>query len=280
MKRFLSAIAPTVITALVISGTVSAATSLFVGSLKVPTGGTITDTNATSSSCVGTNGSKQYTYGTNCVTGVSASGNLSSSGGATPNVTMTASPSFTSVTSTSSMTSGTVGTNNSGAFLWGCSSDATHFCAINADSTNNVQSVNCGFMQIGINGVSDKACIDSSGNAGFVGNVTAANFFNGSKLAYKQDVHPLNIDAIGILKSTDWASYRYKPQYGDPNEKKIGFVADYTPAVLSGDKHDHFDAGALATVDAKAILQLESVVRGLCHAPQNRKEKACRAFVR
>jgi hypothetical protein len=115
--------------------------------------------------------------------------------------------------------------------------------------------------------------------------LTAANFFNGSRRAYKFDIHKLNFDALGILKETDWASYRYKPKYGDPKDKKIGFIADDTPAILSGQQHNHFDAGALATVDAQAILQLsrrmdglESMVRTLCKEKKNRKEAVCRVY--
>lgn len=45
----------------------AAVTHTLYGSLNVPTGGTITDNNATASACVGTNGSKQLAYGSNCL---------------------------------------------------------------------------------------------------------------------------------------------------------------------------------------------------------------------
>jgi hypothetical protein len=61
----------------------------YYGTLIVPTGGTITDTNATPSACVGTTAAKVYTYGSNCVTSVTASGNIASSGGTNPNLTFT-----------------------------------------------------------------------------------------------------------------------------------------------------------------------------------------------
>lgn len=60
--------------------TAGAVTPVLVSSLKVPTGGTITDTNATPSTCVGANGSKQFTYGSNCMTSVSVTGPIQNTG--------------------------------------------------------------------------------------------------------------------------------------------------------------------------------------------------------
>jgi hypothetical protein len=98
---------------------------------------------------------------------------------------------------------------------------------------------------------------------GVIGNVTASNFFTGSKRAYKQDIQPLSLDALQVLRDADWASYRYKPKYGDPRLPHIGIIADDSPSVLSGKNHDHLDIEALATVDAKAILELHQQVTDL-----------------
>jgi hypothetical protein len=89
------------------------------------------------------------------------------------------------------------------------------------------------------------------------GNVYAPLFLTTSLRSHKQDIHPLKVDGLAILRATDWASFRYLPKYGNPKETHIGYIADDTPSLLSGPKHDHFDAQAVATVDAQAILQLD-----------------------
>lgn len=112
-------------------------------------------------------------------------------------------------------------------------------------------------------GTTDLINFDASGNVGTLGTVTATNFFSSSKRSHKQDIQPLSFDALQVLRDTDWASFRYLPKWGDPKQTHIGFIADDTPSVLSGPLHDHFDAQALATVDAQAILQLERDVQVL-----------------
>lgn len=87
-----------------------AAVPIYTGSLVVPSGATITDDNA-AAGCVGVTAGLVFEYGTNCVTSVSASGNLSSSGGATPAITMTASPTFTAV-STANVTDSALSSGN------------------------------------------------------------------------------------------------------------------------------------------------------------------------
>jgi hypothetical protein len=132
-----------------------------------------------------------------------------------------------------------------------------------------VQGVSGTLAGLGFTGTGYRMAMSTGGDMGVTGNVTAANFFNGSRRAFKTDIKVLaydnifGMDALGILASTDWVSYRYKPQYGDPNDTKIGFVADDTSPVLSGPKQNHFDAGALATVDALAIMQTNNRIDSL-----------------
>lgn len=97
------------------------------------------------------------------------------------------------------------------------------------------------------------------------GNLYAPAFFTTSLRAHKTDIHPLAIDALTVLRSADWASFRYLPKFGDPREQRIGFIADDTPSILSGPKHDHFDLQAVSTVNAQAILQLETRLTRLSH---------------
>jgi len=68
----------------------AAVTHTLYASLYVPTSGTITDSNAATSACVGTNGSKQYAYNSNCVNSVAETSPIGNSGTATnPNFTCT-----------------------------------------------------------------------------------------------------------------------------------------------------------------------------------------------
>lgn len=133
---------------------------------------------------------------------------------------------------------------------------------IGASGSLVIQGVTASLFQIGDNSNNDLA-MDISGNMGVRGNVTAPTFFSTSLRSHKQDIQPLSLDALQVLHDTDWASFRYLKKYGDPHQAHIGFIADDTPSVLSGPKHDHFDAQALATVDAQAILQLDKDIQVL-----------------
>jgi hypothetical protein len=118
------------------------------------------------------------------------------------------------------------------------------------------------------------------------GNVTAANFYNGSRREWKKNIKPLNFDPLWVLKATDFEQYDCSDiRCGPVGTHKIGFIANDTPTILSGEKHDHFDAAALATVNSAAILQLSKkidkltfVLHALCLQPQNRGVAECAAL--
>lgn len=176
-----------------------------------------------------------------------------------------------------------MGTSPFNSFTWVCGFAGG--CGFQANTLACVQGVTCNLFDFQTVSSTNLIGADTSGNLGVRGNVTAANFFNGSRREWKFDIHPLNFDAVGVLKNLDLVSYRYKPDHGNPNDWKIGYIANDAPVMLSGQKHDHFDAGALATVDAKAILQLshrvdglEAMVKRLCRQKKNRREAVCRAF--
>jgi hypothetical protein len=103
----------------------------------------------------------------------------------------------------------------------------------------------------------------ATGNATFLGQVTATQYNVGSKRAWKQDIQPLSFDALQVLHNTDFAAFRYRRGHGNPQAPHIGIIADDSPSVLSGKNHDHLDIEALATVDAKAILELHQQVTNL-----------------
>jgi hypothetical protein len=264
----------------------------YYGSVNIPTGGTYTDGNQTASACAGWNTSKQLTS-VACSLSLSATAPLVLTGS-----TLSINPVYVDLTSNQSIAGTKVFTTtafdtaapafvqtggNGDVFWWGTSQHVHLF--VQTTSPYSVQGVipsDFGIFDVtaGLN----LFAFSGAGNMGVYNNVTAANFFNGSKAAYKQDIHPLILNGLGVLDATSFVSYRYKPKYGDPADAKIGFVADTTPTVLSGKSHDHFDAGALSVVDAVAIKQLaarvnriESSFRALCHKTVNRSEPECAA---
>lgn len=88
----------------------------------------------------------------------------------------------------------------------------------------------------------------------------ATAFVNSSLRSLKRDIHPLKgMDAINILKSACWSSFKYKKGKQDTH---YGFVADCTPALLSKN-HTGFDAETVATFDALAIIQEDDKVQEL-----------------
>lgn len=208
-----------------------------------------------------TNGFQWGTYNGTTFTQVAhldASGNLTTSGSQTSGDSMFISNNkslFFSTTGTTYV--GQLGTPGSGTTIGG---------------------VGCTLLGVAQSSVAWKLCLDTSGNVG------ATNFFSSSRRSLKTDIVPLFIampDALSILAHTDWAQFRYK---SDLSQVKIGFIADDTPAVLSGPHHDHMDAEALGTVDAQAILQLkgrvdalEILIRHLCNL--HKKDPVCGSFL-
>lgn len=73
----------------------------FTGTATV---GNLIDSGLTASTCVGANGSKQLVSSSSCVTSVSGTGNISSTGGSTPTVSVTNAPTFTGALSALSLT--------------------------------------------------------------------------------------------------------------------------------------------------------------------------------
>jgi hypothetical protein len=90
------------------------------------------------------------------------------------------------------------------------------------------------------------------------GYVSAAAFYNGSKREWKHDIRSIdNVDACGMLPN--FYRYKYNKGHGDPTDEKIGYMADGPDGAvewLAGPHKDHFDGGALATLDGVCAKQL------------------------
>ncbi len=150
-------------------------------------------------------------------------------------------------------------------------------------SAVTLQGIPCTTAGIAQSAIAWRVCVDNSSNVGVGGSVYASNFLFPSRREWKHDIMPITFDPLDVLMKTDFKQYRYRKGYGDGGKtERYGFIANDTPSVLSGAHHDHFDAAALSTVDALAILKeqreidgLVKMVRGLCALPQNRKVPSC-----
>jgi hypothetical protein len=147
------------------------------------------------------------------------------------------------------------------AFSWH-SGGAGNVSGIGASATATVQSVGGSLFVIG-DGTTHDLSMNTSGDMGVRGQVSATQFNVLSKRAYKFDIQPLSFDALQVLHHTNFEAFRYRPGHGDPRLPHIGIIADDSPSVLSGEKHDHLDIEALATVDGAAILQLDAQMQVL-----------------
>jgi hypothetical protein len=227
------------------------------------------------------------------VTSVGASGNLSSSGGTAPSITMTATPSFTTLTLAGALTGATTGGfsgavtasqfNGSGA---GLSAGTVPNAALvtapvtSVSASGNLASsggtapaisitANPSFTTLTLAGALSGATTGSFSGAvsmaaltatsgSFSSSITATNFTKSSLRALKTDIAPLSMDALDALKRTDLVTYRYK----NGAEQHLGFLADEVPTELSP-THQDFDLAHVLTVALQAIKQLTSKVERL-----------------
>lgn len=239
-----------------------------IGSLNSSTNGVTSDGAATPGTewfvpSGSTNGFQWGTYNGTTFTQVAQ---VDASGNATFQGSITASGSIIQFLSSANMLFGTA----AGSLQVGTPGSGT-----------TVAGIGCSLFGVASKSTAWRLCMDTSGNVG------ATNFFSSSQRSHKQAIVPLfkvMPDPLSILIHTDWAQFRYLPAYGDPSQVKVGFIADDTPAVLSGPHHDHMDAEALGTVDAQAILQLkgrvdglEALIRHLC--VQQKKDPVCGSFL-
>jgi hypothetical protein len=107
--------------------------------------------------------------------------------------------------------------------------------------------------------------LDDGGNAVFHGNVTAANFYNGSRREWKTDIHSIDdLDPFRILPK-HWYTYRYRSSHGGhPNDPlKAGYMANDTNVLLAGPNHDRYDLGNTLAITALATIDLNKRVKAL-----------------
>jgi hypothetical protein len=95
--------------------------------------------------------------------------------------------------------------------------------------------------------------ISQAGVGIFLSTCTATAFYVASSRALKQDIHPIDFDALKAITQTDIVSFRYKD--GPDQDVKLGFIAEDTPAELVGIE-PRFDTNRVLSVALAAIKQL------------------------
>lgn len=150
-------------------------------------------------------------------------------------------------------------------------------------SGTTVQGVQCTNLGVANASVAWRWCMDTSGNVGAAGNVTANTFFTGSRSEWKMNITPYRFDPLELLAHTHYAEYDCRTsRCGPPGEHKVGIIANDSPVQITGPNHDHYDGFTMAAIDGKAITELarevESLrraVHAMCRLPQNRRLKEC-----
>jgi hypothetical protein len=100
--------------------------------------------------------------------------------------------------------------------------------------------------------------IDKTSRAvAFVGSVTAGSFFTSSKRILKQDIKPFTKNALDLIKEIQIVDFKYK---FNPKVPRIGFIADDTNSIFSGQEHDVFDTTNTIAVLIKAVQELSAKV--------------------
>ena len=101
---------------------------------------------------------------------------------------------------------------------------------------------------------------DSSGS--FTAGVITANSFNAtSKRELKCEIEAFTKNATSLIKEIDVVSFCYKND--EKKSKHVGFIADDTNPIFSGEEQDHMDLANSVGVLLKAIQELETRITKL-----------------
>lgn len=211
------------------------------------------------------------------VTSVGASGNLGSSGGTTPNITLTATPSFTSVTSTNGMTAGSstygpasatvagLTTVNQGAGAPGFriqSYGSSGYTGLGSSNAVGAGGVTATLLLLQDYNTTNLVAFDTSGNLGIVGSYFGTAYNVASRREWKTNVAPLR-DPLAVVMALPVYAWCYNGKGNTPNEhckpgehKHIGPMANYAPKIIAGPKRDHIDEGSLTGLTLAALREL------------------------
>ena len=102
-----------------------------------------------------------------------------------------------------------------------------------------------------------------------VGALGAAFFFNTSSRTAKENIIPFAPSAVEILNEVDIVSYNYEVEQND-EDTRIGFIAEDTPTILSGNNNDRMDTVSVIGLALKSIQEIDKRITIL----ENKKNNA------
>jgi hypothetical protein len=101
------------------------------------------------------------------------------------------------------------------------------------------------------------------------GALGAASFFNTSSRDAKENIQPFAPSAVDILNEVDIVSYNYEVEQND-EDTRIGFIAEDTPTILSGNDHDRMDTVSVIGLVMKSVQEIDKRITNL----ENKKNNA------
>ena len=101
------------------------------------------------------------------------------------------------------------------------------------------------------------------------GALGAASFFNTSSRDAKENIEPFAPSAVDILNEVDIVSYNYEVEQND-EDTRIGFIAEDTPTILSGNNHDRMDTVSVIGLVMKSVQEIDKRITNL----ENKKNNA------
>jgi hypothetical protein len=125
---------------------------------------------------------------------------------------------------------------------------------------------------VGIGSATPLYLLEMEASGGGYYNATTHSWAAGSTRAIKQDIRPNSMDLQEVLDQVSVVNYRYRSEVAENPDAPyhIGFIADDTPRLLSGMKHDGMQMtdciGLLLAVvkeQQKEIESLKATVEGL-----------------
>ena len=107
----------------------------------------------------------------------------------------------------------------------------------------------------------DSSFVNTVGNTTIDGELTANAFNLSSARILKENISPFVLDGLGILSEINVMNFTYKSD--SSRNPRVGFIADDTDKLLSGEFQDNFDMGNTVGVLIKAIQELTYKVKDL-----------------
>lgn len=260
-----------------------AATTVYTGSLVVPTGGTITQSSGgtgcvlatlgiysigncpvgTASFVAGTNititGSNPYTIACPLcflTTGGMISGAVTFSNPTTFNALPTSSVGLTNTSTSIPVTSGASGVYSKGFAIGNGASSFTYL----GTTASTLATCNIPGSALAVTvGSTLTTTIDASGNICTIGTMyyTSARFT-------KQNIRAGGFNGLQVVRAVNAdLAWEYQAKYGDSHQTRYGPMADDLPSYISGPKHERIDLEAVVWTEWDAIARLDSEVQDM-----------------